>query len=715
MSRSLLVLCVILLASTLRAQAISSEIPIIEPRVDAPAGVNPGGWAIAASGDSAYLIWNDVPNIYGVQLAPNGEPLLDTRTYLGNGYFGVDDAVAARDACYAVWHDGLGALHIRRSDGAEDAVISDFVLFPRLRWNGSHFLLIYNQDSHLYGLLLDPHLQRTVRSPFTITDTAASVSPAVASAAGDFLVVWNGRDGTTHLARVDDGGTVTPSEASLPGVPTYLSISTSGMDYLIAWRSGIYGDGATAARVNVTGAIASEILTIEPTGSHVNGNPSIVWTGASYLVAWPVLDISAPIPTALKARSVTSTAIGDRQTIDVGPLSDPHLAGDGNAPSIAWLSGFGSSPALIGHRLGDSQRHLISRGATNQRSPAIAGDGFESAVVWVDGQRLLIGRIRFDGTQLDPGGIPVADLTALTSPPRVAFDGVNYLVLWGAWGHIFGRFFSPAGELLSNSFQVSGSGQTQAADVAWLGYEYFAAWGGPAAGAAIISLTGSVTATDLFPHFQTIGEVAVARAGAGAAVIAYTTYPSESSSTMSTILWHGGAVATPTVVISPLGSPPNYPRIASSGSDFLLGWSHLSGVTSTTYIARLDQNGVRAADPVAVNSFFGSPRQSEASIALLFDGSHYQVISTGNSLQHAVVTDDTFACHCLVTHEVPVQFEPTNFSPFFGGIAAAPSRQEKIVIGYDRSVVNSMVATRERVFLRIIDTAVPRRRHVARR
>src|SRR5688500_17818968 len=97
-----------------------------------------------------------------------------------------------------------------------------------------------------------------------------------------------------------------------------------------------------------------------------------------------------------------------------------------------------------------------------QVSPAVAFDGQNYLVVWMDGRNptnhswdIWGTRVTPSGTILDPVGIPIGTTPVEHTDPAVAFGGGTFLVVWGgqanAVSDIHGARVGPDGSVLDPS------------------------------------------------------------------------------------------------------------------------------------------------------------------------------------------------------------------------------------------------------------------------
>jgi len=165
-------------------------------------------------------------------------------------------------------------------------------------------------------------------------------------------------------------------------------------------------------------------------------NPSVAFDGTNYLVAW-----ENEIGRHTRAARVSP----DGKVLD-------H-------PPIALVSGWQSAVNV---------------------NPTVAFDGTNYLVVFMDLNYMCTPtvegmRVSTDGIVIDSFGS--FGIAFTTTPPSIAFDGNNYLVLWSGWPPegVYGTRVTPGGVVLG-SFVVATDYAEQYPSVAFDGTNYLAVW-----------------------------------------------------------------------------------------------------------------------------------------------------------------------------------------------------------------------------------------------
>ncbi|HTW90936.1 MAG TPA: hypothetical protein VMH22_04440 [bacterium] len=386
---------------------------------------------------------------------------------------------------------------------------------PAVAFDGTNFLAVWvdNRDSgyDVFAARVTP--QGTVLDPSSIPVSTAQYDqeyPAVAFDGTDFLVVWSNdwrsdSSSDIYAARVTPQGTVLDptgfAVSTAAGAQSSPTVAFDGVNSLVTWsdpRSDPYGD-IYAARVTPQGTVLDPSGIVISAAANSQESPFVAFDGTEYLVAW------------YDTRSTNYADVYAARVTPAGTVLDPSgiavstAAGYQNAECVAfdgtnfWVtwSDYRSGTAygdIYAARVTpqgtvlDPSGIAVSAAANDQSYPAVAFDGANYLVTWMDNRGgssydIYAARVTPQGTVLDASGIAVAADTNDQLYPAVAFDGTNFLLSWtddrSDWqGDIYAARVTPQGTVLDpTGILVCAAGEQQYPDVAFDGTNSFVAWG----------------------------------------------------------------------------------------------------------------------------------------------------------------------------------------------------------------------------------------------
>jgi hypothetical protein len=477
--------------------------------------------AIAFDGTNYLVVWGDSrsggsSDTYGARVSLGGV-LLDPE--------GIAISTAANDQNYpAIGFDGTNYFVVwedSRSDGSSfdtygarvsvggsvldlggiaiSTAASDQWL-PAIAFDGTNYLVVWmdsrSSNWDIYGGRVSARGFVLDSEGIAICTAASDQNyPAITFDGTNYLVVWEdyragGSSSDIYGARVsaegsilDLGGTVISSAASDQCVP---AAAFDGTNYLVVWedyRGGnswdIYG-----ARVSLGGVLLDPEGIAISTASNDQNYPAIAFDGTNYFVVWEDYRSGGSSSDIYGARVSVGGVVLDPGGIAISTAADdqnyPAIGFDGTNYLVVWedYRNGGSNSDIYGGRVSvrgsvlDPGGIAISTSTNHQRVPAVAFDGTNYLIAWMDYRNgsssdIYGARVSAGGSVLDPGGIAISTSTNYQRVPAVAFDGTNYLVVWedyhsaSSWD-IYGARVSVGGEVLDpNGLAISTAADDQ--------------------------------------------------------------------------------------------------------------------------------------------------------------------------------------------------------------------------------------------------------------
>ncbi|WP_224241656.1 Ig-like domain-containing protein [Hyalangium gracile] len=306
-----------------------------------------------------------------------------------------------------------------------------------------------------------------------------------------------------------------------------------------------------------------------------------------------------------------------------GSQTAPAVASNGTDYLVVWTDDRGGDVDIYGARVSqdgavlDALGIAISTAINAQQAPAVAFDGTNYLVVWSDGRRgsgndIYGARVSPAGSVLEPSGLPLATSTVFTlqmRAPAVAFDGMNYLVVWeektgfNGLTNLNGLRVSPAGTPLGSPLLVSSAtGNQLAPALAFDGTNFLAVWQDERAGqgdiyGARISSAGTLLdstgiAISTTPQLQANPTVEF---NGTSYLVVWEDYRNASTGTDlfgARVALNGTVLDSAGLPLFALASNQTQPALTRQGTQYLLAWQDLRSGSNDVYAARLNSAGV---------------------------------------------------------------------------------------------------------------------------
>lgn len=329
---------------------------------------------------------------------------------------------------------------------------------PALAFGATNYLAVWHSHrgtgrSNIRARAVLPHGAPVGSSSDALTtDGSATVhyfQAVVASAKGEFLVVWTRREGANtslHGARLADDGTVLETglsfgEGQLNSSP---ALAANGDEYLLVYeRASATANDVYSQRITSTGAVLGPPSKVE--GSVDDGwEPAVVSNGTGFLIAWATYAASGPGITAVSVAADLSSNYS--AAWPVGPAANvsdyrvrPQLAYGANTYLVLWTAPDAQLKTL---RLdpvngaGPNAPELVHQGDHHSDARSVTFDGSAFVIAWEQANGSgqpdydVVGRRqRIDGTWIDTASVTLNTSTDSEMPSALASDGAGSTML----------------------------------------------------------------------------------------------------------------------------------------------------------------------------------------------------------------------------------------------------------------------------------------------
>jgi hypothetical protein len=499
---------------------------------------------------------------------------------------------------------------------------------------------------------------------------------------------------------------------SAPSAQFEPKVAFDGTNYLVVWLDGRRGSDIYGARISRAGAV------LDPSGIVISSDldafqqsPSVAFDGTNFLVVWTRRDLPTGVNELRGTRITTSGAVLDRPELRIRTVLGepaPALAFDGTNYLVTWAENrSGTDTDIFGVRVGrdgadrDATPITISHGARNQETPSVAFDGTNYLVTWTDwrndvhGDRvnadIFASRVSRAGVALDPTGIAVSTHGSSQFEPALAFDGTNYLVVWGdsrvGESDIYGTRVTRAGAVLNSAGNpISTAARAQfGASVAFDGTNYLVVWTdlrpsgtGPDRADVFgtrVAKTGAVlepSGFDVSPGAATDDPYHGTALGLdGTRFLALWAAPNISDVVGARVTKAGGVLETAPIIISRAADEQRKPAVAFDGTNDFVVWTDIRSENQEDIRGGRVGPGGSILDGQGIAISTAANRQLAPAIA--FDGTNYLVVWTDS--RASATSSDIYGAR--------VSKDGTVLDPAGLAISTAPRLQAEPKVAFD--------------------------------
>lgn len=596
--------------------------------------------SVANNGTHYLVVWSDLRSnntydIYGVRVDTSGivldsvdiliassasyDLLTPAVTYGGQYYFVIWKEQHSPTTGYICGArvDTLGNLIDTSSIVINSLPLS--YISPAISFDGKNYLAVWTVATLAYAARIDTGGRVIDTTNIQIaTNPGTKMFPSLAFDGRKYLIVWQDNRNSSYDiygVRIDTSGIVIDTSAF--GIVTmgndleYPKITFNGKHYFLVWEDYRAGNSDIySARVDTSGLLIDTTNIPISTYSRDEYNPSIVFDGTHYLIAWSECDSGIYC-----SRMDTSGTLLDTLSVNISTPVCPQWFPSctfGRNFLVVWqdirngvdYNIYGARVDTMGTIL-DPDCILISTAAVNQQFPKVAYSGSNYLVVWQDRRfsNIYGARVDTSGVVLEPSGFTISGAIWEQESPSVIFGTENYFVVWHDWRNvansgIYGTRVTTSGVVLNPlGIQISymDGYEELHPSLSFNGRNYLVVWYrnfGLLYG-AFVDTSGQVL--DSLAISKTIdheSHASIASDGSGYFVV-------WQDSRNPSFDIYGARVDSSGIVLDTAGIPVStaegdqvYPSVAFDGTDYIILWEDYRNVFSDIHGARVSTEGV---------------------------------------------------------------------------------------------------------------------------
>jgi hypothetical protein len=457
-------LSLLLCFPTLVSAAVSfgPERPLVAPRNSTAAGTQLGA-SVASSGAETLVAWIDGTvgrqGVYLAALDETGTPVPGSQRRLASGAISAVTLSWTGRSYLALWSSFVtnGGITATTLDGERRTLTPPHVVIPAgnvastVEWAGERGMFVYVLDDATYRAALIDRGGVVVRAGITFPE--ASISTArVFSDGQSFLAIWQnmpkmGTAGTfvseLFAARYTAEGEMSAAPAKVATLGLFSGgweAAFDGSRFALAVAE--TGQGTAVLRRIIIDPATLTATTLPPVDMGPTTGVRLEWNGSRFVAFWTRSDQTATTYT-LQTLSFSADGSGDTepQTASAreGAAYQPSGAWNGEALVVAWAASAPETPgtniytaALTGGAELSVSPFPIAIAPTWQSRPAVAGDGNQSLIVWMEGlqpaDRAPLVAAHATAGRVDTAPLYLSDIAV--GPAQVVFTGAAYLVFW---------------------------------------------------------------------------------------------------------------------------------------------------------------------------------------------------------------------------------------------------------------------------------------------